>query len=211
MRLRRIKFLRPVHVRVVEGNGPTRRLFASNLSTGGMYIRTPQPYAKGTRVELLLEAKGRILPFAFGEVAFEMRPDEAKRFGRLPGFGVKFTAMKPKARELVEVLTASKRPEAPLWTPPSERKLPPKRRATPPPPPRASKSALRSVWSAPRWAKALVAASALSAGALVGWWTDQLDRPQPTPWASVSLSSLRQGRMLPKWLRPARPAATARP
>src|SRR5690349_13467199 len=178
MRLRRIKFLRPVHVRLMDGNGPTRRLFASNLSTGGMYIRTPQPYAKGTRVELLLEAKGRVLPFAFGEVAFELRPDEAKRFGRLPGFGVKFTAMKPKARELVEVLTASKQPEAPLWTPPSERKPPPKRRAAPAP--SAPKPQLRSVWSAPRWAKALVAASALSAGAVVGWWTDQQGGPQPS-------------------------------
>lgn len=194
---------------MVEGNGPTRRLFASNLSTGGMYIRTPKPYAKGTRVEILLEAKGRILPLAFGEVAFVLPPDEAKQFGRLPGFGVKFTAMKPKARELLEVLTTPKQPEAPLWTPPSERKLPPKPRAAPPKP-RASKSPLRSVWSAPRWAKALVAASALSAGALVGWWTDQLERPQPAPWASVSLSSLRQGRMLPKWLRSTRPAA-ARP
>ena len=64
-----------------------------------MFIRTPQPFAQGTRLAIDLEVRGRVLAFAEVEVAWS-RNDA----GRAPGSGVKFTQLAPRARALVDHL-----------------------------------------------------------------------------------------------------------
>lgn len=123
---RRIAFLRPVHLRPLEKVGPARRMFAANLSKGGMFVRSPQPLRAGARVEVLLEAKGRALPFAEAVVAFSLPRDEAVARGRLPGMGLQFTHLPPRSRALVHQLLRMV-PELP-----AKPELPPHRRGAVP-------------------------------------------------------------------------------
>ena len=79
-------------VRVVPiGGGPPRayRVLAANLSRQGMFLKMPTPFDMGTRVALSLEAGGRVLPFAQGEVIWR-NLEESKQPGRGAGFGVRF-------------------------------------------------------------------------------------------------------------------------
>ncbi len=99
---KRVRFVRPVHVR--QQAGEAQRLMCSNLSDGGMFIRTPVPPQEGTPVDLSLEARGRTLPFARGEVVFCLPEDQARVMGCLPGFGLRFTSLEGRARALVERL-----------------------------------------------------------------------------------------------------------
>ncbi len=103
-RARRIAFLRPVHLRTLDQSGLPKRMFAANLSRGGMFIRAPNPPPPGTRVEIFLEARGRVLKFAQATVAFVLPREQAVARGRLPGFGVEFTDLAPRSRALVHHL-----------------------------------------------------------------------------------------------------------
>ena len=95
----RVQFVRPVHVRQLEEKSPAKRLFASNLSVGGMFIRTPRPLALGTRLAVLFEANGRILPFGEAEVCFQLPVQDANSKKRLPGCGVRcISGMSQRAR-----------------------------------------------------------------------------------------------------------------
>lgn len=119
----RIPFVRPVHVLSKTRGAAPIRLFSSNLSGGGIFLRASRAFPPGTRLELFLEAAGRVLPFAEGEVVFVLPPVVAHRAGRLPGFGVKFTRMAPKARALLEALVLRSGAHALLGPPQAE--LPP--------------------------------------------------------------------------------------
>jgi hypothetical protein len=97
----RVPFRQPV--RVVPLGGPPRafRVLAGNLSKGGMFLNTDQPFDEGTKVALSLEASGRVLPFAQAEVVW--RKAGEGRTGQ--GFGVKFTGfLHPRAHEMVNYL-----------------------------------------------------------------------------------------------------------
>lgn len=97
----RVPFRQPV--RVVPLGGPPRafRVLAGNLSKGGMFLNSEQPFDEGTRVALSLEASGRVLPFAQGEVVWRRYGDGSPA----PGFGVKFTGfLHPRAHDMVGYL-----------------------------------------------------------------------------------------------------------
>lgn len=102
----RIRFRRPVHVRLASG-GARARLFAENLSYGGMFIGALRTPKVGTRVLIWFEARGHVLRFAEAEVVFRREPEEAHLYGGRPGFGVRFTRMGPRARALLEVLVSA--------------------------------------------------------------------------------------------------------
>ncbi len=100
----RVRFKHPV--RVVPIGGPPRayRVLSANLSRDGMFLKMPTPFDAGTKVALSLEAGGRVLPFAQGEVVWR-HVDEPKTEGRHAGFGVRFTGfLHPRAHELVDYL-----------------------------------------------------------------------------------------------------------
>jgi len=113
----RVRFKHPV--RVVPIGGPPRayRVLASNLSKDGMSLRMPTPFDTGTKVALSLEAGGRVLPFAQGEVVWRDL-DDKKAPGRGAGFGVRFTGfLHPRAHELVDYLVANLETGKPLSAP----------------------------------------------------------------------------------------------
>lgn len=103
-RARRINFLRPVHLRTLDQAGPTKRMFASKLSQSGMFVRAPVPLPVGTRVEVFLEARGQMLRFGEAVVASVLTREDAQPRGRLPGFGIRFTALPLRSRALVQEL-----------------------------------------------------------------------------------------------------------
>jgi hypothetical protein len=113
----RVRFKHPV--RVVPIGGPPRayRVLASNISKDGMFLRMPTPFDTGTKVALSLEAGGRVLPFAQGEVVWRDL-EETKAPGRGAGFGVRFTGfLHPRAHELVSYLVANLETGKPLSAP----------------------------------------------------------------------------------------------
>ena len=99
----RVPFARAVRVvPIVDGPPRAYRVLSGNLSRSGIFLATPAPFAEGTKVALSLEAGGRVLPFAQGEVVWGR--DEATS----PGVGVKFTEyLHPRAREMVEYLVGT--------------------------------------------------------------------------------------------------------
>jgi len=157
-RARRIAFLRPVHLRTLDQGGPAKRMFAANLSRGGMFIRSPTLPAVGTRVEVLLEARGRVLRFAEATVTFLLPRDQAVARGRLPGFGVRFTRLSPRSRALVDHLLTLV-PEQP------PRRLPPHRR----PPATDEEPVARTNTLQRLWVRAVAAVTLGSAMALGAW------------------------------------------
>lgn len=152
----RINFFRPVHLKMIDQPGPARRMFASRLSANGMFIRAPVPPPVGTRVELFFEARGRVLRFGEATVAAILTRDQAQARGRLPGFGVRFTALPPRSRALVEELVRRTPEQATKQRPPPAR---PPARAAP-----APKHASRGTATA-----RVVALTAGAALALGGW------------------------------------------
>ena len=103
----RITFIRPMRVRPATFGVAPVRLFSSNLSRGGVFLRSSRSWAPGTRLELFLEIGGHIRPFAEGEIAYTLCPPAAYEACRLPGFGVKFTSLGPRSQGLLEVLLQS--------------------------------------------------------------------------------------------------------
>jgi hypothetical protein len=123
----RMAFLRPVHVRVQDLRGPAQRMFSTNLSLGGMYIRTPQPPESGALVDLSLEARGRALPFARGVVAFSVPLEEGWFDGRPPGFGVRFVDLPQNSKNLVTHILALRQAVKPRPRISAARPIPPAR------------------------------------------------------------------------------------
>ena len=111
----RVRFKHPV--RVVPIGGPPRayRVLAGNLSRKGIFLKMPTPLSAGTRVALSLEAGGRVLPFAQGEVVWRKLAD------RTSGLGVRFTGfLHPRAHELVDYLVKNLETGRPLRPPPAK-------------------------------------------------------------------------------------------
>jgi len=99
----RVPFVRPVHVSQHDGSG-ARWLLASNISEGGLFVRTPQPPAVGTRLRVDLEARGQSLRFAEAEVVWSRPVDVTRLSQALPGFGVRFLPLGEESGSLVRHL-----------------------------------------------------------------------------------------------------------
>ncbi|MBX7100841.1 MAG: PilZ domain-containing protein [Myxococcaceae bacterium] len=99
----RVPFARAVRVvPIVDGPPRAYRVLSGNLSRSGIFLATPAPFAEGTKVALSLEAGGRVLPFAQGEVIW------GRGEATSPGVGVKFTEyLHPRAREMVDYLVGT--------------------------------------------------------------------------------------------------------
>ena len=95
MRLPRVDFVQQVCVVPLDGSGRMERLWAVNLSLGGMCLRSPQPPVPGTRVSVSLDSPQQLLPLAEAEVVWQsMSATLGEQHG---GFGLRFTDLKAKA------------------------------------------------------------------------------------------------------------------
>jgi hypothetical protein len=112
-RLERVPFPRPVHVSIPHDERP-HRFVAGNLSAGGMFVRgEPRPPA-GTPLQVSLEAKGKVFPFAEAEVVWNADPETWSKEGRTPGFGLRFTRfLHPHSQLLIDHILGRHRPALP--------------------------------------------------------------------------------------------------
>ena len=100
---RRVTFMYPLLVQVVDQPGGTLHAHATNLSLGGMFIYTLQVPPVGTRLRIALDVKGRPLLLAEAEVRW-VRGSAFKTYPWCPGFGVRFTQLSPRATGLIHHL-----------------------------------------------------------------------------------------------------------
>lgn len=88
-------------VRVTIAGERVVRVLSGDISPNGMFLVMPEPPEPGTVVSLAFEARGQVLPFAEGEVAW-------RRCHARGGFGVRFTRfLHPRAADLVDYLAES--------------------------------------------------------------------------------------------------------
>ncbi len=74
--------------------------YTSNISLGGVFVRTSSPSALGSVVRLSLELPGtsQSIPVT-GQVAFVLPADQAARQGKVPGMGVRFARLDPSVQD----------------------------------------------------------------------------------------------------------------
>lgn len=107
----RVLFQRPVRVRSLDGKGPSRRLWALNLSEGGIFIRTADPPPLGARLRIEVEWASTVIPLAEGEVVWS-RPCTA---ANPAGFGVRFVRVEGPSRSMLDALLKHGGSQAGLW------------------------------------------------------------------------------------------------
>ena len=95
-------------IRVTIAGSRVVRVLSGDISPNGMFLQMADPPERGTVVTMAFEAKGQVLPFAEGEVAWG-------RGGPSGGFGVRFTRfLHPNARSLIDYLSENLTTGAPL-------------------------------------------------------------------------------------------------
>lgn len=101
-RLPRVDFNRQICVAPVDGTGSMERLWAVNVSLGGLCVRSAAPLPPGTRVRLSLDGTEQLLPFGEAEVVWQKGPSRPGE--ELGGFGLRFIKLKDAGARLVETL-----------------------------------------------------------------------------------------------------------
>jgi len=83
------------------------REFASNISVGGMFVRTLTPHAIGSTVYLQFSIEGgEKLIEGMGTVVHVNPPEHPS-----PGIGVEFVTLDPESRVLIERIISERRTE----------------------------------------------------------------------------------------------------
>ena len=96
----RVHFQHPLRVRRADGKGPTRRLWAMNLSVNGMFIRSADPFPVGTRLRIELQWAGAVIPLPISEVMWS----RGTGGDLVAGFGLQFVDVDPATRRLLDAL-----------------------------------------------------------------------------------------------------------
>lgn len=99
-RTQRMSLRRKVSLKFKEFQGFVNE-YSENVSTGGMFIRTPSPQPEGTVFDFELAlGDGHTLIHGIGEVVWTREEDEG--FDRPPGMGVRFLNLDPESRKLID-------------------------------------------------------------------------------------------------------------
>ncbi len=96
----RVPFRHLLRVRRADGKGPSRRLWALNLSVNGMFIRSADPPPVGTRLRIEIEWAATLIPLPVGEVMWSRGTGS----DLAAGFGLRFEDVEPATRELLDAL-----------------------------------------------------------------------------------------------------------
>jgi len=97
----RVDFFGQVEVRVPEAE-TSRNLFSSNVSKGGIFLRSNQPLPEGRKVSLDFETEKGPVRVDEGEVRWSKKFEPISVDGSSPGMGVEFTKMGPESRNNIE-------------------------------------------------------------------------------------------------------------
>jgi uncharacterized protein (TIGR02266 family) len=84
-----------------------RREYATNISAGGIFIRTEKPPAMDTVVDVALELPGGGPVEGKAVVVHRVTPEEAAQRGAEPGIGVQFVHGDDRFRERIDQFVAS--------------------------------------------------------------------------------------------------------
>ncbi len=84
-----------------------RREYATNISAGGVFIRTGNPPAMDTVVDVVLELPGGVPVEGKALVVHRVTPEEAAQRGVEPGIGVQFVHGDDRFRERIDQFVAS--------------------------------------------------------------------------------------------------------
>jgi uncharacterized protein (TIGR02266 family) len=94
----RVPFTNQVAV-IASSSSPPLRLWASNLSEGGICLQTNHPFRRGDRVGLRVKNAEGDLTIPVGEVSWVVR--EVKNSSRIPMVGLRFMNLRPADRQLL--------------------------------------------------------------------------------------------------------------
>src|SRR5437899_53380 len=87
--------------------GRLRKLYAANLSRGGMFLRTEDPLPVGQPLMVALDSSEEIVPIANAEVVWQRsaEPDAGEAGDEEPaGIGIRFRDLQPEAAALLASL-----------------------------------------------------------------------------------------------------------
>jgi molecular chaperone DnaK len=102
----------PAELRIRLGYGSIDEFierYALNISHGGIFVRTLEPQASGTEVTLDVSlGTGEHVIRGRGVVAWTTAPSAPGEPHRDPGMGVRFTALDPESRALVDLIVATR-------------------------------------------------------------------------------------------------------
>src|SRR5687768_7700315 len=131
----RASFSRPIHIAIPGWSERPRKLIAGNISRGGMFVRCDAQMPEGTPLDISLEAKGKVFPFARAEVVWSKEAAKTRGKGTA-GFGVRFVEFHhPKANALLDQLSLQAQLEAAKKPVVAVAPEPPRRSEPVPPPP----------------------------------------------------------------------------
>ncbi|MEW5847974.1 MAG: PilZ domain-containing protein, partial [Myxococcota bacterium] len=94
----RAPFIHKVSVIPSSATRPLK-LWATNLSEGGVCLQTAHPFRRGDRIGLRLDCGGTDIAIPVCEVAWVLR--EMKGSSRAPGVGLRFLDVRPDDRKLI--------------------------------------------------------------------------------------------------------------
>jgi molecular chaperone DnaK len=97
----RVDFFNRVHVLVPDDN-TSIDVFASNVSRGGMFLRSNRPLPKGKKITLEFETKNGPVRVDESEVVWNKPFDPINVDGKSPGMGVQFRNVSSDARQKIE-------------------------------------------------------------------------------------------------------------
>jgi uncharacterized protein (TIGR02266 family) len=116
----RVPFVSKVSV-IPTGTNTPLKLWATDLSEGGLGLRTDHPFRRGDRVGLRLDAPGQDIAIPVAEVAWVLR--STKGSSRRPGIGLRFVDVDQADRKVLRKVVSARAGAEPNATEPPESPL----------------------------------------------------------------------------------------
>jgi type IV pilus assembly protein PilZ len=113
---RRVHTRKRVTVRVdLRGEHQFYAGFTENISTGGLFVSTLAPFELGEEIEVQLALAGNLGVEKISTRVAWVRPDSGG--GMLPGMGLEFVDISPRAHKQIQEFVESGRLEILFWEP----------------------------------------------------------------------------------------------
>ena len=100
----RVNFFDPVKVSLHKKGNPLY-MFAANLSSGGMFLRSNRPLPEGATVGIRFDSQQGPVVIEEGEVIWHKRFEPINVDGTVPGMGVRFKKLtNPSQKRIEEII-----------------------------------------------------------------------------------------------------------
>jgi uncharacterized protein (TIGR02266 family) len=95
---------------IANSSAPPLRLWATNISEGGVCVQTPHPFRRGDRVGLRMRCRDAELCIPNAEVSWVVR--EVNGSSRQPAVGLRFLTLPPEERQALRALLDQQRSQS---------------------------------------------------------------------------------------------------